>query len=155
MSSNTRKTIPILKTSGSRSKTQKRVVINTDMNEGYIQTPHPLTPRTRKNLWTHPSEASKNREYVKHKKTLFLKARQTAPKVAATIARGRYKTGSPPSPKSEDFIQLKRGAPVVSLQHEGKTWREVEGSKGIIPNMVGSVFRFFGKKGGRKTRKNK
>jgi len=155
MSSSSKKTRSILKTNGSHSKTQKRVVINTDKNEGYIQQPHPLTPRTRKNLWTDPSEANKNRADVKHKKTLFLKARQTAPKVAATIARGRFKTGSPPSPKSGDFIQLKRGIPVVSLHDEGKTWREVNGSKGVIPNMVGSVFRFFGKKGGRKTRKNK
>jgi hypothetical protein len=155
-----------------QSKTQKikkRVTINIDKNEGFNDNPEPITPRSKSERWVDPEEANRNRILARKerhqneaKERNFLRARRNTPFIAAQIARGRFRTESPSSPSG--VIELRRGTPIPSLARknteDSETWREVNGIKrstvrrGPIPSIVDSVFRFFGKKGGRKTRKN-
>jgi hypothetical protein len=150
------------------AKTKKRVTINIDKNEGFINDkPDPITPRSKSQRWADPRDYEINRHIARREKydaaakeRAFLRARKNVPIMAAQIARGRFRTGSPPSPRPEGTIQLRRGTPVPRpmQQHSQRrgTWRDNVGErpKGPISSMVSSVFRFFGR-GGRKTRKNR
>jgi len=152
-------------------KTKKRVTINIEKNEGFNDNPEPITPRSKSQRWVDPEEADRNRILARKerhqneaKERNFLRARRNTPFIAAEIARGRFRTESHTSPIPSGVIELRRGTPIPPLvrrdTEESKTWREVKGIKrstvrrGPIPSIVDSVFRFFGKKGGRNTRKN-
>jgi hypothetical protein len=145
------------------SKTKKRVTINTDKDEGFINDkPHPITPRSRSQRWADPKDYEINRVIARREKQAekdkgekVLRARKNVPFLAAQIARGRLKTGSPPSPRP-NVIQLRRGTPVPRPMRHHTTWRDNDGERprGPVTSVVGSIFRFFGR-GGRKTRKNR
>jgi hypothetical protein len=161
----------VLKRQSSKTqKVKKNVVINLDKNEGFIKKPHPITPISKSELWTTALDEHKNRQEVRRikresemKERNFLKARKNVPFVAAQIASGRYKTGSTPSPRESEVIELKKGIPLLpkkennehaSFKLRNVNEKNVSRRKGAITTLVDSVFRFFGKKGGRKTRKN-
>jgi hypothetical protein len=127
-----------------KRKTKKQVFINPNFNEIIDDKQSPITESKKAELWTTRTDEKIIREQLKRKKEGFSRARKEAPVMAAMTARRKFNIKSPrSSPKSSS---------------EGKeTWQEVRAErktkKGIIPIVVDSVFRLFGKKGGRKTRK--
>lgn len=143
-----------------KNKTKKSVVFNPTLNEVANDNPEPITPRSKAERWRtrreqdiSMHEASVERRQERERAASLARARRNVPEIAATIARGRFRTGSPPSPRGQDVIQLRRAEPVraANVQQAINQQRQ-----GIIPRMVGSVFRFFrGRRGGKATRKNR
>ena len=149
--------------SGSKkNKTKKHVFINPTFNEIVEDNPHPITPRNKSDRWTTSVDEKLAREEVRNKKTRFIRARKEVPGLAAMSAIRKFniKTHSSPDKQKDDIIEVKRNLPVLSPRKSESTWRkntdERKKEKGIIPRLVSSVFGFFrGKKGGKKTRKNR
>jgi hypothetical protein len=165
---------PALK-KNTKSGTKKRVIIDTNKNtvSDFVPDYDARSPRTKSEHWEDPNlyehnhkdpQVKKERREEKEriKKSIenehkFMKARKSAPVLAATIARGRFKTGSPRSPRpskstSSDVIsalRTKNGIPKLET-------RSAERKKGIVQSLRESFSSLFGKKkGGRKTYKNK
>jgi hypothetical protein len=133
------------------NKTRKRVIINTELNEGYIKSPDPITPRNKHDRWTTRKDEQIARENVRSKKRGFEKSRRETPFLAAMTARRKFNLSN------DDHIQIKRThgfttnpSVIISDSNIKKT------KKGPISSAVMSVFSFFTrKKGGEKTRKNR
>jgi adenylyl- and sulfurtransferase ThiI len=147
---------PILKKGSTGNKTKKRVIINTNMNEGFIQIPEPITPINKSMRWTTVVDEKLAREEVRNKKARFLRARKETPAIAAMTARRKYKI------HDDDHIDLKR---TTASQHIADATlrrsrsvpekKSTTSSKGPISSAVSSVFGFFRRRGGNKTRKNR
>lgn len=146
------------------NKTRKRVIINTELNEGYIKSPDPITPRNKHDRWTSRKDEQIAREIVRSKKRGFEKSRRETPFLAAMTARRKFNLSN------DDHIQIKRTHGFTTnpsvirsdSNFSDKQIREFEKEnikktkKGPIYSAVRSVFSFFtGKKGGEKTRKNR
>jgi len=152
-----------LKKTTKKNKTQKHVFINPTFNEIAQDSPVPITPRNKSERWTTKYDEEKNRKEIKAEKIRrekFPSARKNAPFIAARIAQGRFKTNSSPSSTDEDVIQIKRSNTPVLLHTRKELSKRMNSGetkkKGFIPGIVSSVFGFFrGKKGGKKTRKNR
>lgn len=147
-----------LKTNGS-NKTKKRVEIN-PIPSYSDKDPDPITPRTRAELWSTTADEKNNRLKLRKKKEDFERARRNAPAIAARVARGRFKTGSPPSPPREGDINIPRTTnsrrinPVVRPQiHHQLAAPRPEG--GPIARSVRSFLSIFRRRGGKATRKNR
>jgi hypothetical protein len=143
---------------GVNNKGTKKVTINLEKNEGFNDNPHPITPRSKSARWATNDDANYNREQERNKQTRFLMARRSVPYMAATAARNKKRKLDKTGRFVEDrSARLSRSAIISRNREEDLTWRDVEGEtkkQGPIPYVVDSVFRLFGKKGGRKTRKN-
>ena len=156
---------PILKKGSTGNKTKKRVIINTNMNEGFIQIPEQITPINKSMRWTTVVDEKLAREEVRNKKARFLRARKETPAIAAMTARRKYKI------HDDDHIDLKRttGTPriiidpsvrraksvPINLKSNEPSKKSTTSSKGPISSAVSSVFGFFTRRGGNKTRKNR
>ena len=147
---------PILKKGSTGNKTKKRVIINTNLNEGFIQIPEPITPTNKSMRWTSKVDEKLAREEVRKKNTRFLRARKEAPTIAAMTARRKFKL------PDDDHIDLKRTTAsqhiidaTVRRSHSVPEKKSAKSSKGPISSVVSSVFGFFRGKGGNKTRKNR
>jgi hypothetical protein len=111
---------------------------------------------------------------VLNKANVEVKTRKNLPTLAATIARGRYPTGSPRgSPKeSEGFVQLRRQPAVQSLvsldndkimDENGQVFMKLKRQlnvkpipstkRGVISGIMNAFRKNYGKKGGRRTLK--
>jgi hypothetical protein len=152
---------PILKRGTPVNKTKKNVVINTDLNEGYIKIPEHITDSTKSQRWATATDEKINREHVRNKREGFKKARKEAPILAAIVARRKFNI------RDEDHISLSRSARSTRISvHPSVRRRTIRDEpariplprqeKGPISSAVTSVFRFFsGKRGGKRTRKNR
>jgi hypothetical protein len=161
--------------------TKKRVKIDTNKNtvSDFVPDYDARSPRTKSEHWEDPAlyehnhkdpqvkkERREEKERIKksiEKEHKFMKARKSTPVLAATIARGRFKTGSPRSPRprpstSSDVISALRttnGIPKLETPSATES-RSAERKKGIVQSLRESFSGLFGKKkGGRKTQKNK
>jgi len=147
--------------SGSKkNKTKKHVFINPTFNEIVEDNPHPITPRNKSDRWTTSVDEKLAREEVRNKKTRFIRARKEVPGLAAMTAIRKFNIKSHSSPDKDDIIEVKRSLPVLSPRKSESRLRKNTGERkkenGIIPGLVSSVFGFFrGKKGGKRTRKNR
>jgi hypothetical protein len=137
------------------NKTRKRVIINTELNEGYIKNPDPITPVNKHQRWTTRKDEQIARENVRSKKRGFEKSRRESPFLAAMTARRKFNLSD------DDHIQIKRTHgfttnPSYKKIKEFEKENIKKTKKGPISSAVRSVFSFFtGKKGGKKTRKNR
>jgi hypothetical protein len=161
-----------------KNGTKKRVKIDTNKNtvSDFVPDYDARSPRTKSEHWEDPDlyehnhkdpqvkkERREEKERIKksiEKEHKFMKARKSTPALAATIARGRFKTGSPrsPRPSTTDVIsalRTKNGIPKLETPSATET-RSAERKKGIVQSLRDSFSSLFGKKkGGRRTRKNK
>jgi hypothetical protein len=158
--SSSRKVKPILKKGTPTNKTRKHVVINTDLNEGFIHLPQPITDSTKRQRWTTVADEKLAREQVRNKRKGFQKARKEVPILAAMAARRKYNIND------EDHISAPRSSrstsitihPSVRRRRSTKDEPKFISSpgKGPISKAVSSVFGFFrGNRGGKRTRKNR
>jgi hypothetical protein len=156
--SSSRKVKPILKKGTPTNKTRKHVIINTDLNEGYIHPPEPITESTKKQRWTNANDEKINREHIRNKRKGFQNARKETPILAAMTARRKFNI------PTEDHISAARSVrstnitvhPSVrrtrSIRDEPKFISAPE--KGPISRAVSYVFGIFNR-GGKRTRKNR
>ena len=190
-----RKVKPILKKGPTTNKTRKHVIINTDLNEGYINIPEAITDSTKRQRWTTATDENLAREQVRNKRHGFKKARKEVPMLAAMAARRKYNindVGDTPAQRARSEISLtdsrarsrraheelarassaSQGAssgsrkatgpiphpkPTPSIRDERKPIPPpAPRAQGPISSVVSSVFGFFtGRKGGKRTRKNR
>ena len=158
--SSSRKVKPILKKGTPTNKTRKHVVINTDLNEGFINLQEPITDSTKRQRWTTVADEKLAREHVRNKRKGFQIARKEVPILAAMAARRKYNIND------EDHISAPRSSrstsitihPSVRRRRSTKDEPKFISSpgKGPISKAVSSVFGFFrGNRGGKRTRKNR
>ena len=155
-----RKVKPILKKGTPINKTRKHVIINTDLNEGYINLPDAITDSTKRQRWTTATDEKLAREQVRNKRHGFQKARKEVPMLAAMAARRKFNikdedhVSVPRSSRSTSIIVHPSGRRTRSIRDEPKFISAPE--KGPISRAVSSVFGFFrGNRGGKRTRKNR
>jgi hypothetical protein len=173
---------PALKKAEKKNITKKRVRIDLGKNIKIDDSPDydPKSPRTKNELWEDPAlyehnhkdpqvKQEKKEEKKRIQKSIeeehkFLRARKSTPILAATIARGRFKTGSPRSPRTSSTVDVitalrtKNGIPRIPKKEtpSATETRSAERKKGIVQSLRESFSGLFRKKkGGKRTRKNK
>uniref|UniRef100_A0A6C0JE86 Uncharacterized protein n=1 Tax=viral metagenome TaxID=1070528 RepID=A0A6C0JE86_9ZZZZ len=143
----------------SHNKTKKRVLINPNFNEIAEDKPEPITDISKHERWTNKTDEKMNREQVRNSRSRFSAARKQAPMLAAKSARRRFNIPSPDPPENRITVSRRgRIDPVVASapgRHRSAPVPAEVQKTGAVRRMVNSVMGLFGRKGGRKTLKNK
>jgi hypothetical protein len=158
--SSSKKLRPALKTGSNKTKRDRHIVINEEMNTTDNKIPEPITDSTKRQRWTTVADEKLAREHVRNKRKGFQKARKEVPILAAMAARRKYNIND------EDHISAPRSSrstsitihPSIRRRRSTKDEPKFISSpgKGPISKAVSSVFGFFrGNRGGKKTRKNR